>query len=487
MGGLTFYDCFKDSSYAMTEEQREELNELKGKIRQLVDPFIVGWISEQRCRGVENITQYRKHMERLRSLLSDLGYSKEADLAAKRAESELSNVEEIRARQELRAKYSDFLQNCTLSAVVPFTRLLEWKKQGEALCSNIEKFAASLGKDYERMRSNAAARLSAINDAIDQIRQDMNDIYDDIYNVSSVDDVRAMVERIHLVCQKGIAGRDLADFNELKNSLEAFLQDINALVEAQNDREQFDKEYSLLMQKYQEAELDFDVLAILEQVANSISASLDHKEKAWESRYICSEENGRSDLLAWVDETRLLPKYLSERAREKFEQKKRAVEKKLSQAKVDDVVYSFKKLNEEEREECFDKLVDIYKKDKDEKPDSSHTPARNKRWDLEEWVVLAQLYFANKEKTRTELSAELEGLSQMLIRRADMLGIDHDDKYRNVNGLAMQFDRLKYMDTGGEKGLSAYSALGQAAIDMYYREPEEFERIAMNCWDKYRG
>ena len=41
----------------------------------------------------------------------------------------------------------------------------------------------------------------------------------------------------------------------------------------------------------------------------------------------------------------------------------------------------------------------------------------------------------------------------MLVRRADALGIEHDEKYRNINGLAMQFDRIKYMDTKGAKGL----------------------------------
>ena len=72
----------------------------------------------------------------------------------------------------------------------------------------------------------------------------------------------------------------------------------------------------------------------------------------------------------------------------------------------------------------------------------------------------------------------------MLVRRADALGIEHDEKYRNINGLAMQFDRIKYMDTKGAKGL-AYSELAEAALEMYHTDREGFELLAKKCWDKY--
>ena len=49
----------------------------------------------------------------------------------------------------------------------------------------------------------------------------------------------------------------------------------------------------------------------------------------------------------------------------------------------------------------------------------------------------------------------------------------------------MQFDRIKYMDTNGAKGLSAYSELAEAAIEMYHTNHDGFELLASRCWEKY--
>lgn len=107
----------------------------------------------------------------------------------------------------------------------------------------------------------------------------------------------------------------------------------------------------------------------------------------------------------------------------------------------------FRKLEEEEKEACFDQLVDIYKNGRENTNDIDLPFTRNKKWDLEEWIGLVKVYFEHKDKSRSELNELLSPLSLMLVRRADALGIKHDEKYRNINGLAMQFDRIKYMDT----------------------------------------
>ena len=486
LGGISFYNCFAETSYAMTEEQRNELSSLKKEIEQLVDPFLQGWISEQRCKGVENISQYRKHMERIKKLLLDLGYDTAAKAVATRAEQELSNVENIRARQQLRANYSDYMQNCVVKPVVPYTRLLEWKKQAETLLEQIEKFSSTLGSDAQKFSSNASNRLAEINKAIDRIKQDMNDIYDDIYSISSVDDIRDMISRIQIVCQKGIPSTDLADFEELKNTLNAFLSDITELTECKDDRAAFESKHDELITKYTQAEYDFDVVEIIEQVSIAIRESLDRRDIDWSTKYLSKPVGSRVELLSWVDNTQLLPQYLSEGTKEKYYERKKTIDQLLSKAKIDDVIYSFTKLEAKEKEECFDRLVELFKNSEGQEIENIELPfSRNKKWDLEEWIVLVKLYFENKEKTRSELAEDFLELSKMLVCRADYLGIEHDEKYRNTNGLAMQFDRIKYMDTNGAKGLSAYSELAEAAIEMYHTNHDGFELLASRCWEKY--
>ena len=483
--GTAFMDCFRDSGYIMSENQKQTITEMANKITGLINPFIIGWINEQQCRGVENISQYRKHMERIQNLLSELGYVSEAKEAQKRAEKELSNVENIRARQELRSNYKAFIDECVVAAVVPYTRLLDWKNRGDTLIVQIDKFVNTLGSDAERFKKNAQQRVQSISNVIEKIKNDMNDIYDDLDNVSSVEDIEDMVQRIHLVCQKGIPTADLNDFTDLQKTLEAVQQDLNDLTDCKNDRDEAQKLYQELHSKYSEQDLDFDVVGILDQVNVGVVAAMDAKDQAWRSRYLLNQSNERSALLQWVDNTRAIPGYLSDKTKEEYFKRKKFVEQQLSKARIGDVVFSFKKLEGKEQEECFDQLVEIYQSGNGEYFNEESHSTQSRKWDLEEWIILVKFYFDNKGSDKSELINGLVNISTILNRRADYFGIEHDENYRNVNGLAMQYDRIRYLDTDGAEGLSAYSELAEAATEMYHNDPEGFTMVASNCWKKY--
>lgn len=51
------------------------------------------------------------------------------------------------------------------------------------------------------------------------------------------------------------------------------------------------------------------------------------------------------------------------------------------------------------------------------------------KWELEEAVVIVDLYFHFESGVITDLDAELIKLSQTLNRRADNLGIIHDENF----------------------------------------------------------
>jgi hypothetical protein len=64
----------------------------------------------------------------------------------------------------------------------------------------------------------------------------------------------------------------------------------------------------------------------------------------------------RTEALKWIEATRLLPKYLSEETIEQYEKTKKVVERLLSDANIEDVVFHFRKLNVEERKKCINIL-----------------------------------------------------------------------------------------------------------------------------------
>ena len=54
------------------------------------------------------------------------------------------------------------------------------------------------------------------------------------------------------------------------------------------------------------------------------------------------------------------------------------------------------------------------------------------RWTIEEVVAIVDVYFRNECGEINNLNLELENLSQSLNRRADILKISHDEKFRNL-------------------------------------------------------
>lgn len=80
-------------------------------------------------------------------------------------------------------------------------------------------------------------------------------------------------------------------------------------------------------------------------------------------------------------------------------------------------------------------------------------------WDVEELVALIDVYRRSDEKSAEQIEVELLALSKAFVERAERLGIEHDEKYRNLNGMKMMFQNVAYVASNGDHGMSAeYSA-----------------------------
>lgn len=354
-----FYNCFADTGYKISEAQKERIANLHKEIQGRVEPFLSGWIAEQRCKSVEKMSQYQTWMGRVQKLLNKVGYSQYAALAEKQASSELSSKEEIRARQELRKNCNEYASRA-VTAAVPYTLLQEWKKRGEALLEQLKKYAPSMGKDGESLRDAVSEKAGEIAKAVQRISDDMNDIYADMDAISCAEDVEDMIERIRLVRRKGIPSNDERDFHALQDTLQEFYMKIEAWKGLQDDREQFQRTYEDLKRLYGASELEFDVLPILDGVADGIAQSMNRKERAWREQYLQAPQEDRSSLLMWIERTKILPGYLSEETRAEYLRKKERVEEKLSEAKIEDAIFYFKRLNRNERAVCLEKLSLIF-------------------------------------------------------------------------------------------------------------------------------
>ena len=98
-------------------------------------------------------------------------------------------------------------------------------------------------------------------------------------------------------------------------------------------------------------------------------------------------------------------------------------------------------------------------------------------WDVEELVALIDIYRRSVGKSTDQINAELLELSNALVARANRLGIVHDEKFRNLNGMKMMFQNVNYIATNGEQGMSAASASMRKIYGMLSTCPEAFDLI----------
>ncbi|MDY4877983.1 MAG: hypothetical protein SO163_03860 [Dialister sp.] len=98
-------------------------------------------------------------------------------------------------------------------------------------------------------------------------------------------------------------------------------------------------------------------------------------------------------------------------------------------------------------------------------------------WDEEEAALLVDTY-RRIEVTPSQKNELLHQLSDVLRKRAISKGLEIDERFRNFNGMKLQYELLRYLMTDGEQGLSENVAKTIAEVaELYRSEPEKFNKI----------
>lgn len=349
----SFYRVFADTNYAMSDEQVLQLQKTAEEIKAKIDPYLRGWISQQKCKSVENMGGFKSFMKKLADLLSELGYTREAQLSQTVAEKELSDKEAIRERQELHRSYRSYISDCVLTDSTAYIRLLEWKRDGEKILAGIEKFSDFLGTEAEGMVTTVSNRLAGIESRIKSIKDRMNAIYDALYSISSINDIMQISAEIKRLSLCGIPESDMDDFRSIDVALSQVLADVETMMEEQNNRSRFQENYAVLHQKYEQEDMEFDVLSMLEGLADTVEKELDKKDKAWSDKHLVTMPEDLPSIHTWIQDTDVLPNYLRDETKLAYASMKKEVEAKLSKARIDDVVFRFDSLSDAEKRNCM--------------------------------------------------------------------------------------------------------------------------------------
>ena len=188
--------------YELDEESKNTVKELISSLKSEVEQLITPYLANMYCKSVEGVNTFRNHNTKMQNMLEELGFTNYAMQVKRRKEEELSNIDEIRSRQELRADCEKYLEESQITRYVTYVNVCLYLKSGKELQARVKKYGVALGKDAQKIQENINDRVAALEKNHDRTMQDMSDIWDDLYEVKNADDVEMLIDNIASVLQK---------------------------------------------------------------------------------------------------------------------------------------------------------------------------------------------------------------------------------------------------------------------------------------------
>lgn len=353
---IPYTKIFKDNGYEIDEESKNSIKRLAIDLKNEVNHLIGPYVANMYCKSVEGVNTFRNHNTKMQNMLEELGFDDYALQIKKRKEEELSNIDEIRSRQELRADCEKFLEDSQITKYITYVNVCLYLKAGKELQTRVRKYGVALGKDFQKINDGINDRVETLEKNHDRTMKDMSDIWDDLNEAKCAEDVEVLCENIASVLQKGLPDVDQNDFEELQNNLRELLDDINAIKNATQSRSKYKEGSKAILEKYEESEFDFEVLPILKEVISDIEKELDEKEQRWIAKELTLGDKSRKAVHHWKEKSQFLPEYLSEDTIAKAKKLDQEADELISEGKIEDVIFYFDKLDDAEKLECIQKL-----------------------------------------------------------------------------------------------------------------------------------
>ncbi len=355
---LPLTHIFTENGFDFDSESKTRVINYKNRITKYIDDEINHYVSSMFCNSVPAINTFRNHNTKIENMLKDFGFDEYAEKVKAQKERELSNVNEIQSRQDLKDDLKKFLLMSRVDEYSSFMTVSGYLKEATELSKRLKKYELALGSEREDIIRDFKSRITELSNFKKIINDEMSSIWDDLYDISSLDDIKSLIGKIDLIIKKGLSQEDFDDFANMKETLITVLNDLELVRNSSNSRFDFAKASQKIQSKYQNEEMDFDVNTIINDVTNEIKEELDAKEKLWCDKYLSIQGKTRPEIHEWENQTAILPDFLSEQTIIKYHNIKSDADKKIKEGKIEDVLYYFDKLQSDEKEECLKLLLE---------------------------------------------------------------------------------------------------------------------------------
>jgi len=339
--------------FDFSDDYKEEIKELNNECLIYVNNNYSSWIERQACLSIAEMSQFENKGRKYCDWFKKLGLDKYIAPTKQHWDNELANKEKIKSRQELKDDCEKFLKDAQITKYISYTALLDWSKRGLELEKRLEKYSYALGDQAVTITDEITNRVKLLTNTKDRITSEISSIWDDLSKINKPSDIEEYEKRIWSVLQKDLPSSDQDDLEELYDNILSIRSDIWKLQDGDMSRKDFLLLSTELQKKYSEIDYDFDALSIINNIIKIHTEKFDSQEETWIKTYGNLDDKSSAHILWWKDKVKYLPNYLSEKTSKTIEKLKIEADEILSKNRVEEVVFYFNKLSDEEKKECL--------------------------------------------------------------------------------------------------------------------------------------
>ncbi|MBR3381057.1 MAG: hypothetical protein IKG72_13290, partial [Bacillus sp. (in: Bacteria)] len=341
-----------NGTFRYNDEQLQKLAKAAQTATRLAEKLFDVWIPAQRCNEVGRLKNYEKHIKTCVDLMRQLGFEQQAQAHKSLSEREAEHLNVLIARQSLRENGENYLRTSIVTRGIAMKALLNMAEQGEALLKVYHSFDYASIPQLKTQHDRIEQKVSEIRETYEQQKAELNAVWDRIYTMESIQEMRLIARQVHALLESGLTDQDRDDFEQVSRFIDDFVSDMDAADQYLEDPERYRNIITAMREKYVDKEVS--VASLLDAVEVDFNRSIDEKDQLWKKEYLSKSvmEESVEALNQWKRETAVLPKYLSADTMERYLALLQEVDTALTEKKLAYIELLFNELNEEEKEQC---------------------------------------------------------------------------------------------------------------------------------------
>ena len=350
------FESYANGRYVYSASQTEEMDSYVVSAKQIASQaFEDGWIRRYNCIDPEKLGSYKSFASRAGDLFNKYGFVKEAIELSEIVGKEVARIQLIIEQEAFVNSCERYLISSQIRTGITQKNLSAFLEQGSEMVKGFDRFDYEADKQFVDLRTKMISRIQDLNNALADFKEQLDGIWNAIYDISCLDDIRHVHARIESVLSSGLTDRDREDFEGIDHELNRFLSDMTELVKKIDNRN--DLQNACVKAKEDYSEFEVDVSDVIDGICKEMLDDFDSKERYWVNKYleINPEDMTQAELDLWKRNTQPIPGFVSSETEGKYRIVLQKVENELTKQRVNYIVMLYKQLSDVEKE----KLIQI--------------------------------------------------------------------------------------------------------------------------------